>query len=313
MEIRHLRYFEALAATLNFSHAAQRLHVAQPELSRQIQQLENELGVALVDRSTRPIKLTEAGQFFYDQTLQLLSRVQQTVESTRRIGEGKRRRLSVGFVPSMLYGLIPQILREFSEAHDNLDVALVELTSLQQVRALQDGSIDIAFSRLSLANDGILHQVIDEEPVVAVMSVASALAKKKSLAMAELVKHTVVLYPAQPRPSFADEVLRHFRAHGHAVRHLQEANGLQTAIGLVAAGAGVSLVPASVQRLQRDDVAYRPLAETNVTSIVVMSSRSNDTSPLLAELRQAMIDAYRRQRSLRRPAAGKPRLRAAAD
>lgn len=313
MEIRHLRYFEALAATLNFSHAAQRLHVAQPALSRQIQQLENELGVALVDRSTRPIKLTEAGQFFYDQTLQLLSRVQQTVESTRRIGEGKRRRLSVGFVPSMLYGLIPQILREFSEAHDNLDVALVELTSLQQVRALQDGSIDIAFSRLSLANDGILHQVIDEEPVVAVMSVASALAKKKSLAMAELVKHTVVLYPTQPRPSFADEVLRHFRAHGHAVRHLQEANGLQTAIGLVAAGAGVSLVPASVQRLQRDDVAYRPLAETNVTSIVVMSSRSNDTSPLLAELRQAMIDAYRRQRSLRRPAAGKPRLRAAAD
>ena len=288
MELRHLRYFEALAETLNFTRAAERLHIAQPPLSRQIQQLEEELGVALVDRSSRPLALTRAGAFFYEQSTQILARVQELARATQRLGEGRRRWIGVGFVPSMLYGALPKAIQGFMAAHPDIDVTLSELTSVQQVEALQARRIDVGFGRVAIEAEGLVNTLIEEEPLVAALPSNSDLAAQKMLSLAALAEQTVILYPAQPRPSFADQVLAQFRVRGCPATRTFETNGMQTAIGLVAAGIGVSLVPRSVQRLRRDDVVYRPVSDGGVVSPMLMTTRQSDSSADLARLCEAV-------------------------
>ena len=291
LELRHLRYFVVVATTLNFTRAAEQLHIAQPPLSRQIQQLEEELGVALLDRSRRPLALTRAGAFFYEQSVQVLARLQEVKVATRRLGDGRRRWIGVGFVPSMLYGVLPTVIHDYMRSNPELDVVLTELTSVQQVEALRSGRIDVGFGRVPIETDGLVNRVIVEEPMVAVLSVGHALATKKKVSMQALSAHTVVLYPAQPRPSFADQVLAHFRVHGCPIAKTFETNGLQTAIGLVAAGVGVSLVPQSVQRLRRDDICYRPILDSGIVTPMLMTTRVDDQSVDLVRLCDAVTKA----------------------
>lgn len=290
MELRQLTYFEAVASTLNFSRAAERLHIAQPPLSRQIQQLEDELGVSLLDRSSRPLKLTNAGSFFYDQTVQVLARLKEIQAATRRIGAGGTRWMGIGFVPSILYGFLPNVLQRFTNENENLDISLSELTSVQQAEALKAGRIDVGFGRLAIQDEGLQNIVLTEELMVVAIPSGSALCKETTIPLRRLVSEVLVLYPAAPRPSFADQVLHQFSVRGYEVRKTYETNGLQTAIGLVAAGMGVTIVPESVQRLRRDDVTYRPLAEQGLTSPLIMTIRVGDTSDHVAKFR-AMIEA----------------------
>jgi DNA-binding transcriptional LysR family regulator len=291
IDIRQFRYFEAIGSTLNFSRAAERLHMAQPPLSRQIQQLEEELGVALIDRSVRPFVLTRAGSFFYEQSVQMLARVNEVVKATRRVGAGQRRWLGVGFVPSVLYGFLPRTVQQFTSDHPELDVILSELTSVQQVEALRAGRIDIGFGRLRVDAEGIDNTLLAEEPLVVVLPETSPLAKHPDVSMADLLQEVLVIYPSQPRPSFADQVLSQFRVRGYAVEKTYETNGLQTAIGLVAAGMGVTVVGSSVQRLQRDDVVYLPFREQGVTTPLIMSTRSGEPSADLARFRELVVAA----------------------
>lgn len=291
IEIRQFRYFEAIGSTLNFSRAAERLHMAQPPLSRQIQQLEEELGVALIDRSVRPFVLTRAGSFFYEQSVQMLARVNEVVKATRRVGAGQRRWLGVGFVPSVLYGFLPRTVQQFTSDHPELDLILSELTSVQQVEALRAGRIDIGFGRLRVDAEGIDNTVLAEEPLVVVLPKTSPLSKHPDVSMADLLQEVLVIYPSQPRPSFADQILSQFRVRGYAVEKTYETNGLQTAIGLVAAGMGVTVVGSSVQRLQRDDVVYLPFREQGVTTPLIMSTRSGEPSADLARFRELVAAA----------------------
>lgn len=291
MELRHLRYFEALASTLNFTRAAERLHIAQPPLSRQIQQLEEELGVPLVDRSVRPMALTRAGAFFYEQAVQILERLQEVSQATRRLGAGERRWLGVGFVASMLYTALPKVVHRFMGANPGLDVTLTELTSVQQAEALRAGRIDVGFGRVMVEADGLRNTVIVEEPMVAVLPASSVLTRRRSVSMAQLAQQTVVLYPSQPRPSFADQVLAHFRERDCPLTGTFDTNGLQTALGLVAAGIGVTLVPSSVQCLRRDDIVYRPIRDSGIVTPLLMTTRDEAASADLTELCQAMAAA----------------------
>lgn len=283
MELRHLRYFEVLASTLNFTRAAERLHIAQPALSRQIQQLEEELEITLIDRNTRPPSLTRAGSFFYEQSTQILARLDEVVHTAQRLSAGHRRWLGVGFVPSMLYGFLPAVIRQFMESHADVDLVLSELTSVQQVEALRAGRIDVGFGRVVLDADGLVNTLLDEEPLIAVLPVDATPSQSSSLTLRDLAEQVVVIYPAQPRPSFADQVLSQFRLRGLSVNKTFETNGLQTAIGLVAAGVGVTIVPKSVQRLKRDDVVYRPISDLGVTTSVLMTTRFQDPSSDVAE------------------------------
>ena len=297
LELRHLRYFEAVGTALSFSRAAEKLHIAQPPLSRQIQQLEEELGATLINRQVRPLALTPAGKFFLEQSVQLLARLTETREATRRIAQGQRTSFGIGFVPSALYGVLPELIRQFRANHADVEVHLCELTSIQQVDALKAGRIDVGFGRLVLDDPDIQCERILEEPMAVALPAGHALLTQDTLGLDQVVGEPLVLYPARPRPSYADEVLKLYRTHGLQPKVAMEANELQTAIGLVAAGVGIALVPDSVRRLHRDDVAYRLLTNQDALSPVIMNARAGDQSTLLARWRLLASDFLRRRQA----------------
>lgn len=278
MELRHLRYFKVLAETLNFTRAAELLHIAQPPLSRQISQLEDELGTLLVARE-RPLRLTDAGRFFYEQTCTVLQQLQSINDNTRRIGQGQRQWLGIGFAPSTLYTVLPDLIRELRQDSD-LELGLSEMTTLQQVQALKSGRIDIAFGRIRIDDPAIEQQVLCEDPLVAVLPKGHPLSGSP-LSLAQLAAEAFILYPANPRPSYADHVLALFAQHGMSIRVSQWTNELQTAIGLVAVGVGITLVPASVQQQHRTDIEYVGLLDSSAVSPIILSRRQGDISPMV--------------------------------
>ena len=304
MELRHLRYFQTVARELNVTRAAALLHIAQPPLSRQIRQFEDELGVPLFERVGRGLRLTEAGRFLLEQSLQLTQRLDEMIEGTRRIGRNEKRWFGIGFVPSVLYGVLPDLIRELRADQSEVEVGLTEMISVQQLEALKSGRIDLGFGRLALSDPAIVQQVVMAEPLVAALPARAAPREGEGgdgggrgrvggdgrgggdgdgpMAPAELARRGLILYPVRPRPSYADHVLSLFRAQGLQPCVVQEANELQTALGLVAAGLGITLVPASVQRLHRDDVRYCPIDAPGFVSPVIMSYRAGDASPFLA-------------------------------
>ncbi|MCY0966340.1 LysR family transcriptional regulator [Parathalassolituus penaei] len=278
MELRQLRYFEAVARALNFSKAAEELHIAQPPLSRQIQNLEEELGVELIDRSTRPLTLTNAGQFFYDQSVQILARVQEVKRVTHRIGSEKKRWMGIGFVASVFYSHIPKAIHTFTNDNPSIDISLSELTSAQQVEALKSGRIDVGFGRVAISDEAIRNIVLAEEPLIAAMSSGSHLIAQSDVSLKQLATEKLVVYPSSPRPSFADQILRQFKIRGLEIREVHETNSLQTALGLVAAGMGVTIVPHSISQMQRPGIAYLDIRDEGLTSPLIMSVRQNDNS-----------------------------------
>ena len=283
MELRQIRYFQCVARELSFTKAARILHIAQPPLSRQIKMLEEELGVAVFERLGRGIVLTDAGRYFLDQTEKMTQRLEETINATRRIGKNDRIWFGVGFVPSTLYGHMPALIRQLRQLNTQVEIGLVEMTTLQQFEALKSGRIDIGVGRILLKDDEIERLVLTDEPLVVALPITHRLADKVSVRLADIMDEPLILYPARPRPSYADHVLNLFRQKGYAPQVIQEVNELQTAIGLVTATIGIAIVPESVRRLHRDDVVYVNLDEAGFTSPIMLSWRKNDHSAFLEQ------------------------------
>jgi DNA-binding transcriptional LysR family regulator len=284
-ELRHLRYFSAVARELSFSRAAEQLHIAQPPLSRQIRALEDELGAVLIDRSARPLRLTPAGRFFQVQAQQMLDRMGEIAQATARIAGGGRTWYGLGFVPSTLYGALPEVIRRFREAQPTVELGLFEMTTIEQIEALKAGRIDIGFGRLRIEDDGIAGEKVRDEPVVAALPVGHRLLAHKQLTLAKLAAEPLILYPAKPRPSYADQVLEIFHSRRLKPVIALETNEVQTAIGLVVAGLGYALVPGSVQALDRAGVVYASLSDADVTTPIIMNRRRDDDSELTGFIR----------------------------
>lgn len=287
MDLRHLRYFTTVAAEGSFSRAAERLNMAQPPLSRQIQQLEEELGVRLLDRG-RPLKLTEAGRHLFEQGVQVLQRVEELQTTTRRIGTRMVFQFNIGFVASTLYDTLPQLIREFRTHAPQVNVQLMEMTTLEQMAALKDGRIDVGFGRLRFEDDALVREVLREERLCVALAASHPLALTGTRPrFADFEAEPLILYPHSPRPSYADQVLSFYRDAGVAPQIGMEARDVQTALGLVASGMGICVVPASIRRLGRDDVRFLDLDEP-FSSPIILSYRRNDGSTLLRQLLKLM-------------------------
>jgi DNA-binding transcriptional LysR family regulator len=292
MDLRQMRYFVMLAGERNFTRAANRLHIAQPPLSRQIQQLEAELGVELIDRASRPLKLTTAGHLFHEQALQVLGRVDDMRSMIDRSVVSERRRFTVGFVASTIYARLPAIIRQYRAAAPRVDLSLIELVSLDQISALKDGRIDVGFGRIRFEDPAVRRTVLREEPLVAAVPASHVLAREKDpVSLARLAEEPHIIYPRAPRPSYADQVLSLFHDHGLELRVTQEVRELQIAIGLVAAEEGICLVPESVRQSRTDDVRYLELAEP-ATSPIIMSQRVGDHSPDIDLMGAIIVRTY---------------------
>jgi DNA-binding transcriptional LysR family regulator len=296
VELRHLRYFVAVARERNFTRAAEQLHIAQPPLSRQVQQLEDELGIDLIEAGSRPLRLTEAGRLFYEQAVQVLERVDEMKAMIERLHDADRGRFTMGFVASTLYGKLPEVIRSYRAARPGVELTLLELTSFEQIAALKEGRIDVGFGRIPLDDPALDRQLLrNEKLLAAVPGNHPLLARGKGLRLADLAAEPLIVYPKAPRPSYADQVLALFRDAGLKPPAVHEVRELQTALGLVAAEVGVCLVPMSVERLRRDNVAYRPMDAVEAVSPVVMSTRKGDRSPELALILKLIRKMYRKE------------------
>lgn len=292
IEFRHLRYFLAVAQERNFTKAAERLNMAQPPLSRQIQQLEAELGVTLFDRDSRPLALTPGGALFREQALQVIQRMDEMQGMMKRFVAADRPRFVIGFVPSIIYARLPRIIRGFREAAPGVELSLVEMMSLEQITALKEGRIDVGFGRVRFDDPALRREILREERLIVALPLGHRLlAGERPITLSDLTEESLIVYPREPRPSYADQVLSLFRDHGLEPQSIQEVRELQTAIGLVAADAGICIVPTSVRRLERGDVVYREMAD-HVTSPIILSHRRNDQSALLETLMGVVAQMY---------------------
>nr|WP_315249811.1 LysR family transcriptional regulator [uncultured Duganella sp.] len=292
MELRHLRYFVAVAEEKNFTRAAERLHIAQPPLSRQIQQLEEMLGVELIEKGTRPVKLTEAGHFFLAHAKPLLDQVGELKAMTQRIGKLERV-LSIGFVASTLYGLLPDIIRRYRDNNPEVEVTLHEMTTVEQIKALKEGRIDVGFGRLKSEDTSIRRILLREERMVMAAFPGHRLAASEDgVRLVELIHESILVYPKAPRPSFADQVLAAFNNANLTPESVVEVRELQIAMGLVAAGQGIAIVPESVQGMHHRNVAYRKLVDKHAVSPIFFSMRHMDRSPELENMLAAVYSIY---------------------
>lgn len=292
MDLRQLRYFAALARERNFTRAAATLHIAQPPLSRQIQLLEEELGVALIERKTRPIRLTDAGRLFYEQALQVLGRVDQMKDATRRVGMNRSPVLSIGFVASTLYGGLPLLVRKLRQNAPALDIQLLEMLSIQQIPALKEGRIDIGFGRLKHSDPNVVSTVLHEERLVLALPRDMPLAHGATpLPLSTVAGEKLIVYPKEPRPSYADQVLALLQDEGIRPAEVLEVREIQTALGLVAAESGLCIIPSSARQM-RSDVHYRAIDSPRAVSPVIFSHRAGDSSRYLDLVRKLIRDMY---------------------
>jgi DNA-binding transcriptional LysR family regulator len=202
MELRQLRYFAAVAREQNFTRAAEKLNIAQPPLSRQIQQLEDEFGTILFERNSRPVRLTDSGRLLLEQATQVLDRVEEIGAMMRRLRGIARQRFGIGFVASTLYGKLPDVIRSFRHARPGVEIVMLELTSIEQISALKEGLIDVGFGRIPLDDPSISRILLRLEKLSVALPLEHPLASRMgTIKLEDLAGDGLIVYPKAPRPS----------------------------------------------------------------------------------------------------------------
>ncbi|OAL79118.1 LysR family transcriptional regulator [Acinetobacter sp. SFB] len=292
MELRHLRYFVAVVEEQSFTKAAEKLFIAQPPLSRQIQNLETELGALLFERGSRPLKPTAIGHFFYQQAVKLLSSADQLKSITMREGIIKKT-ISIGFGGSLLYGLLPRVVYLFRQQQPYLKIKLVQMNAMEQIDALKEGRIDASFGRVRISDPAIKRILLREEPLmVAVHSSHPLTENKNGVKLEEIVKEHVLLYPNQPKPSFSTQMKGLFSEYGLEPKNLTMVEDIQLALGLAAAGEGLCIVPESAQTMQFKHLNYIPILDDDAVSPVFMIIRNADKSDYIHSLLDSVYQVY---------------------
>jgi DNA-binding transcriptional LysR family regulator len=283
MNLRALQCFVILAEELNFSRAAERLHIAQPALSQQIRSLEERLGTQLVDRARRPLMLTEAGHYLCTEARQILGSLEQMTVAAQEIGVGRRGWLSIGFTRSSMYSVLPPALKKFHTAYPQVELKLYEMLTEEQTDALRDMRIHVGIGRQPVAVEGCTSCTLLRERVVVALEAGHPLAARKTLRMADLADTPLILYPKHQNAQFKHSVQSLYRDAGVTPMVAHEAYEIQTAIALVAAGLGVTIVGESVARHGRSDVVFRHLAGpgSSYRTTLAATFRTDDASPHL--------------------------------
>jgi len=267
VELRHLRYFLAVAETLHFGHAAEKLGMAQPPLSQQIRNLERNLGYPLFDRTTRGVKLTRVGQFLVERARTTLTKVAVDVENARRLGSGQEGALTVGFAGSVMFTGLPTAIRRYRLLHPSVELQLREGATGDQMPLLLDGTLDLGFLRDGDARDGLTIETILREPFVAVLPARHKLAGKASISPAALKDEPFVLFARHMGSLAYDRTVACCEAEGFRPNFVQDAPQWPTVLRLVAAGFGVSLAPACVARITTPGVVFKRVRSRHWTSI----------------------------------------------
>lgn len=300
MELRHLRYFVAVAEEMNVRRAALKLCMEQPSLSRQIQQLEREIGVALFRRVRRRIELTTAGHVFLEETRRTLAQVEQSVEAARQASRRERQSINVSACFALTRyshgfdSVFAQIVRAFREHHPGISLTLSERDTAAQEQALREGVSDVGFSQEVLASNGLVSQRLLWEPLVLVLPKDHRLAGAAEISLASLHQEVLFLFPEHVSPLFYQEILAASEKAGLRPQSVQIAESLPKALWLVGAGLGVTFVGQSLAETQPPGVAFRPIRDFALGLGIAAIWREDNRHPLLADflrLAQEMVES----------------------
>ena len=283
IDLRQLRYLVAVAEELHFGRAAQRLGMAQPPLTQQIQKLERALGTPVFLRRPRRTELTEAGAVLLEEARSLLGSFDQALERTRRAARGETGQLTVGVPPSVMLTRLPVAIRKYRDRFPEVRFTLREMATSAIEGALAAEQLDIGFLR---AASGRSREFRFEEQVVAVLPAVHPLASRPRLALRNLAAEPFVFFPRRLGEAFYDELLGYCVAAGFTPRVVQEATQWQSVVTFVEAGMGVSIAPACVEKFRRSGVVYRPLPGLS-TSVLVCSQGDRKSAASGAFLRLA--------------------------
>jgi len=304
VDLRQLRQLVAVAEELNFHRAAERLNMSQPPLSQTIRSIEEELGAPLFTRTRRKVELTQPGRVLLDQAHRVLSQMDRALAAARGAAQGMTARLSIGFVASSTYEILPAILRHFRQRHPAVDLHLEELNTVDQTDALLQRRIDVALNRPpTFFTSGIMQETLVRERLIAALPADHPLAARKSLRLRDLREERFLLIPPRWGTGYHTRVLDACQEAGFVPRIEQEPKYMHTLVGLVAAGMGVALVPDSLANLTPKGCVYRVLADRtqSLTMDLGAAWHANDTAPAL----HAFLDAAR----MVGERYGKPRVR----
>jgi DNA-binding transcriptional LysR family regulator len=298
MELRHLRYFIAVAEEKHMTRAAERLGIQQPPLSMQIRALEDELEVQLFRRKPRGVELTDAGAAFLERARTILDQVERAAATTRRTARGEQGRVVVGFTSSApFHPFVPRVIRSFREMSPHVSLVLEESGSSELVQGLHNEEIDAAFIRSPVADVvGLMVRPLLEEKMLVALPTGHELAKSSRwsraspLPLSALANETFILYKRPGGPGLYDTIITACRGAGFSPRVGQEAPRIISTLNLVAAGLGVSLVPESLRRLQMDGVVYRKLSDdSEPTAPLILACRRGENAAAV----QRFIDLVR--------------------
>jgi len=282
MELRHLRYFVVTAEAQHFTRAAELLGMAQPPLSQQIRQLEQEVGTPLFDRTGRGVVLNDAGHAFLVCAQDILQRAQAAVQTAQRAARGEVGELTLGFTESASFnGVVTELIRQYRQQYPDVEMTLSQGDSESLVAQLREGTIDAAFVRPPFALDGglafpqLAFTQLAEEPLVVALPLGHALARRKRLAPKDLTQERFILYSRKSGYGLSADIMAACRQHGLNPLIGQRAPQLSSAVNLVAAGMGVAVVPASLRHLRPDGVVYRPFALDWPRAVLGLAIRGN--------------------------------------
>lgn len=288
MELRQAHAFVTIVDEGHVGRAAQRLHVTQPTLSRQIAALERSLGVPLFDRSRRALSLTPAGEAFVTGARDLVRRADEVVATARRAHRGELGVLRIGFVQSATFEALPGLLGPFRAAWPSVRIEVTAMTTLRQLAALADDALDVGLLRPPARAPGLATRTLSHDPLLVALPGNHRLATRDRVSLADLAEEPFVLYGRESGPAVHDRIVGFCRDAGFSPRIVQEAVDVQTIVALVAANLGVSLLIAPTPRTDESSVVYRPLVEELPPWEMSLAWSRDNQSPVLARLLETL-------------------------
>lgn len=297
MDFRHLKYFIAVAEELNIGRAAARLHISQPPLTRQIQQLEEQLGVQLFVRTPKGVELTQAGVLFLDEARNISTLLEQAIERTKRAGQGKLGRLDIGIFGTSVLGAIPQILQRFRDDYPDVRVVLHTMSKHEQLTALRQRRITIGFNRMLTPQPDIDTELIIQEPLFLAVNESHPLRQRQDITFHDLAGWPLVLFAAGTHPNFVDHVFELAKAHHFTPEISQIVGDAIAAVALVAGGFGITLLPQSATALSLPGVEFLRFANPCAATIDLSCQyRHGDESPILQAFLRVVEEFRQAQR-----------------
>jgi DNA-binding transcriptional LysR family regulator len=283
MELRHLRYFVAVAEELHFTRAAARLGIKQPPLSLQIRQLEREIGTALLRRETRGVKLTETGEFLLDEARRILDQVERTKASVQSRARGEAGHLHLGFAgATYVHRLVPSIIRAYRERYPGVVLSPEQSNTARLIAALQSGEIDVAFVRPPIIDgEGLALDPLIDEPMMIVLPEWHPRARERSMPLAALAAETFILFPRTIGPGLHDAIIASCQRAGFSPKLGQDASQTVSIIHMVAAGFGVSIVPQSLEQIRAEGAVYLGIEGQAPRAPVGLAYRRDDRSTIV--------------------------------